>query len=75
MNKKNQAEIRTKIQIAAKNLEGRLPESKNHPSGRNPYAHIPKVIISVLGKSYKDLDDDQLEEALCIIEYCDRNPF
>jgi len=64
-----------RIHEAGKRLEGILPYSPRHPAGRNPYAHIPKVIKSVLGSSYKDLTDDKLSEVLCIIEYCEENPF
>lgn len=67
--------IRMRIQEAGKNLEGILPYSPRHPKGRNPYAHIPKVIKSMFGSSYKSLHDDMLEDVMCVIEYCEKNPF
>jgi hypothetical protein len=75
MNKSNRETVREKIQEAAKNLEGKLPQSFKHPQGRNPYAHIPKVIKSIFGKSYKDINDEDLEEVLEVIKYCEKNPF
>ena len=75
MNEENKIIIRKRIDEAAEMLKGRLPSSPRHPSGRNPYAHIPKVIISMLGKSYTQLPDSTLQEILEIIDYCEKNPF
>jgi hypothetical protein len=52
-----------------------LPANPRHPKGRNVYAHIPKVISSTLGSSYKDLDDEYFEAVMIIIKYCEENPF
>ena len=67
--------IRDAILSAAKNLEGKLPDSSRHPKGRNPYAHIPKVIMSITGSSYKDLTDDYFDIVMEIIDLCERKPF
>ena len=67
--------IRDAILLAAKNLEGKLPDSSRHPKGRNPYAHIPKVIMSITGSSYKDLADDYFDIVMEIIDLCERKPF
>ena len=67
--------IRERIQLAGKALEGKLPPSPRHPKGRNPYAHIAKVIISTLGASYKELADRDYDAVLLVIEYCEQNPF
>ncbi len=75
MNRENKQLVRAAIMEAAENLEGKLPESDKHPNGRNPYAHIPKVIKSMTGMSYTDLPDDKLGIALEIIAYCEKNPF
>jgi len=56
-------------------LQGQLPSSPRHPKGRNAYAHIAKVIKSVFGKSYKDVEDDRFKSVMGVIEYCERNPF
>jgi hypothetical protein len=75
MNEKNRDIIRKKIAEAAENLKGKLPESKMHPSGRNPYAHIPKVIKSAFGMSYIDIEDEHIDIVLEVIEYCEKYPF
>lgn len=75
MNQSNCQIIRERILEAAKKLEGRLPQSYRHPAGRNPYAHIPKVIKSIFGSSYKHLEDDSLDQIIEVIKYCEENPF
>ena len=75
MSPQNQKMIRDAILLAAKNLEGKLPDSSRHPKGRNPYAHIPKVIMSITGSSYKDLTDDYFDIVMEIIDLCERKPF
>jgi hypothetical protein len=75
MNKENCSIVREHIVQAAENLKGRLPESFKHPKGRNPYAHIPKVIKHLCGASYKDLEDEALPLVLEIIDHCEKNPF
>ena len=75
MSPQNQKMIRDAILAAAKNLEGKLPDSSRHPKGRNPYAHIPKVIMSITGSSYKDLTDDYFDIVMEIIDLCERKPF
>lgn len=75
MNQKNCKKIREIIKESGKLLEGKLPSSPRHPTGRNPYAHIPKVIKTFFGKPYKDLPDDKFSEVVYIIEYCTENPF
>jgi hypothetical protein len=67
--------VRERIQLAGKALEGKLPPSSRHPKGRNPYAHIAKVIISTLGSSYKELPDGDYEAVLLVIQHCEQNPF
>jgi hypothetical protein len=75
MSPENCATILERIREAGKNLEGKLPPSWKHPKGRNPYAHIPKVIKSLLGCSYKDAEDDALDVILEIIDHCEKHPF
>ncbi len=75
MSPDNQQLIRERIQLAGKVLEGKLPPSPRHPKGRNPYAHIAKVIISTLGTSYKELPDRDYGAVLLVIDYCQQNPF
>lgn len=71
---KNQ-EVRKRIVEAADNLKGKLPEHQKHPMGRNPYAHIPKVIKDLMGESYLKLPDEAFEDVMVIIDYCEKNPF
>jgi hypothetical protein len=75
MNKQNQKIILESIREAALDISGLLPEHPRHPKGRNPYAHIPKVIMSTLGSSYKELDDEYFAAVIEIIQYCKENPF
>ena len=75
MNVENKRLILERIREVGKNLEGKLPPSRKHPQGRNPYAHIPQVIKSLCGESYTELPDSALEIVLEIIEHCENNPF
>ena len=75
MNDENRCMIRKCIEEAAEKLEGKLPDSPKHPSGRNPYAHIPQVIKSAFGMSYTEVPDEHLDIVLEVIEYCEKYPF
>jgi hypothetical protein len=75
MNDKNRQVVRDRIMEAAENLKGKLPPSSKHPRGRNPYAHIPKVIKHLCGMSYTDLPDEDLAAVLEIIDHCEKHPF
>ena len=68
MSPQNQKMIRDAILLAADNIKGKLPDSPKHPKVRNPYAHIPKVIMSITGSSYKDLTDDYFDIVMEIID-------
>ena len=68
--------IRERILEAAAKLEGKLPDHPMHPTGRNPYAHIPKVIKDAAGgTSYKDLPDEAFDLIMQLIQHCEDNPF
>ena len=54
--------------------KGQLPSHPNHPKGRNPYAHVAICIKNKFNISYKDIEDDLLEEVLDYIEYLKNNP-
>jgi hypothetical protein len=75
MTSENQKIILNAIRESASRLSGLLPDIAQHPNGRNAYAHIPKVISSTLGSSYKDLDDEYFEAIMMIIKHCEENPF
>jgi len=67
--------IREAILDAAEELQGKLPDNGRHKAGRNPYAHVPKVIKDICGCSYKELPDELIKEVLEIVRYCKENPF
>ena len=76
MNNENCEKIRCRILEAAESLKGRLPPHPSHPLGRNPYAHIPKVIKDAAnGISYKELPDEAFDDIMKLIQYCEENPF
>ena len=75
MNDKNRTLVKKRIAEAAENLKGRLPDSPRHPSGRNPYAHVPHMIKRTFGMSYTEIPDEHLELVLELIESCEKYPF
>jgi hypothetical protein len=76
MNLENCQLIRERIIAAAWVLKDKLPDHPAHPSGRNAYAHIPKVIKDAAGgTSYKDLPDEAFDYIMELIQYCEENPF
>lgn len=76
MSPEKQKIIRQRILEAADNLKDKLPSHPAHPTGRNSYAHIPKVIKDASGGvSYKDLPDEAFETIIQLIKYCEENPF
>ena len=75
MNEENRKFIKEEIDKAAQEIGNGLPQHSKHPKGRNPYAHIPKVIKSVYGKSYIYIPDDELNNVLEIIKFCKENYF
>ena len=62
MNKENASKLWKIIQEAGDYLQGQLPNHPNHPSGRNPYAHICLLINQKFSCSYKDISDEKVEE-------------
>ena len=74
MNKEKASKLWKIIQEAGDYLEGQLPEHPNHPRGRNPYAHVALCVKEKFNSSYKDIPDDQFEEAIKYVEYLKKNP-
>ena len=74
MNKENASKLWKIIQEAGDYLQGQLPEHSNHPRGRNPYAHVALCVKEKFNSSYKDIPDDQFEEAIKYVEYLKKNP-
>ena len=76
MTLENQKIIRNRIIEAAEKLKGKLPDHPRHPDGRNPYAHIWKVLKSATGGiSYKNLPDEAFDDVMILIQYCEDTPF
>ena len=58
MNEENSKKIWSYIQEAGDKLVDKLPPSKNHPRGRNPYAHVAICVKSKFSQSYKEIPND-----------------
>ena len=74
MNKENASKLWKKIQEAGDYLLNSLPDHPNHPSGRNPYAHIAISIKNKFNASYKDIPDEKFQEVVDYIEHLKSNP-
>ena len=74
MNKDNAGKLWKIIQEAGDYLNGQLPDHPNHPKGRNPYAHVAICVKNKFKVSYKDIDDDKLNEVIKFIEDIKNNP-
>ncbi len=74
MNKENASKLWKMILEAGDYLQGQLPDHRNHPRGRNPYAHVASCIKSHFKLSYKDIPDEKLEEIIKYIEFLKKNP-
>ena len=74
MNEEKSRQLWKIIQEAGDYLQGQLPEHRNHPNGRNPYAHIAICVKSKFEKSYKDIPDEKFEEVIDYIEFLKKNP-
>jgi len=74
MNEKNAKYLWSCIQKAGDYLSDQLPSHPNHPKGRNSYAHVAICIKSKFNNSYKDIDDNMLNEVVDYIEFLKNNP-
>ena len=74
MNKENASKLWKLIQEAGDYLQNKLPDSSRHPKGRNPYAHVALCIKNKFNMTYKDIEDDLLNEVLDYIEFLKNNP-
>ena len=74
MNNENSKRIWAYIQEAGDRLIGKLPPSRHHPSGRNPYAHIAICVKEKFGMTYKEIPDEQIDDVVDYIEYLVQNP-
>ena len=74
MNDENTKKIWSYMQQAGDKLIGKLPSSRFHPKGRNPYAHVAICVKSKFGQSYKDIPDERIDEVLNFIDYLVEHP-
>ena len=74
MTPENAKKIWSLILEAGDYLKDKLPESPNHPKGRNPYAHIALEIKNKFESTYKEIPDDKINEVIKYIEYLKNNP-
>ena len=74
MNEENTSKLWKMIQEAGDYLNGKLPDHPNHPKGRNSYAHVALCVKSKFQKSYKDIEDEKLDEVINYITYLKENP-
>ena len=75
MNEENRNSLWKAIQTAGDALNGKLTQHRNHPQGRNSYAHVAKCVKSKFGSSYKDIPDEKFEDVLDFIVYLVDNPY
>ncbi len=74
MNDENSKKIWIYMQGAGDKLLGKLPPSRYHPKGRNPYAHIAICVKKKFGQTYKEIPDDRIDEVIRYIDYLVENP-
>lgn len=74
MNEENAKKIWIHIQDSGEKLVGKLPPSRNHPKGRNSYAHIAICVKSKFGCTYKEIPDNKFHEVMEYINYLVENP-
>ena len=74
MSPKNKKNLWQEILKAGDALKNKLPHNPNHPTGRNPYAHVASCIKSKFGLSYKELHDNQYQEVMNYISFLKENP-
>ena len=74
LHKENSSKLWKIIVAAGDYLKDKLRDHPNHPRGRNPYAHVASCIKSKFNKSYKDIEDEKIDEVIEYIEYLKKNP-
>ena len=74
MNDEKARQLWKVIQEAGDYLKDQLPEHPNHPKGRNPYAHVALCVKDKFNASYKDIEDEKLDEVVKYISFLKENP-
>jgi hypothetical protein len=73
VNKENASKLWKIMQDAGLYLQDKLPESSNHPKGRNPYAHVALCVKDKFGLSYKDIADEDFNKVKEYIDFLKKN--
>ena len=74
MNKENASKLWALIQETGDYLKDKLPESSNHPKGRNSYAHVALCVKDKFTLSYKDIPDEDFNKVVEYIDFLKKNP-
>ena len=74
MNEEKRRQLWKVIVEAGDYLKDQLPDHPNHPKGRNPYAHVALCVKEKFNASYKDIEDEKLEEVVKYISFLKENP-
>ena len=74
MNKENAIKLWKIIQEAGDYLKNQLPKHRNHPNGRNSYAHVALCVKNKFNSSYKDIPDEKIDEVINYIQKLKNNP-
>ena len=74
MSPENSSRLWKIIQEAGDVLKNKLPDHPNHPSGRNPYAHVAICVKEKFKNTYKDIDDCRFDEVVNYINFLKKNP-
>ena len=74
MTPENKKILWSRILEAGDFLKDKLPPHPSHPKGRNPYAHVALEIKNQFGASYKDIEDEKINEVINYIQYIRDNP-
>ena len=73
MNDQNKKYLWKIIQLTGDYLINKLPDHPDHPSGRNPYAHVALKVKNNFGSSYKDLPDEKFNDVIEYLNLIKRN--
>ena len=73
MNDANKKYLWKLIQSIGDYLINKLPDHPNHPSGRNPYAHVALKVKKKFGPTYKDLPDEKYGEIIKYLNLIKKN--
>ena len=70
MNKENLTKLRNVILEIAPRMQPLLPPLPSHPHGRIAIAHMYSVLEAVFECPVKEANDNRLQDAIDIVNYC-----